>query len=399
MKNTTRFVLLVLGALFGAAVALCGVIALLAPGVVPAGQTPSLLADVVGGRMAATLQIAAGLAAVGVTVLAWRATVSTGRGGGGEGAPAVLRAVALVVALTLSALTPGGIIAVAGYSFVLVSAGILLAGLMLLVRSKPLIGTLLALAGVAVLVLAATRLPLATFVPLYAQALLPRVPELVVSAMHLGAAGTLAAWALGDPAVRGGFARAVLHHRRAITVAAAVCAAPYVIARASWLTPWPLFGGDGAAAHPGMLMVGLLLGGAMVVAGLLTLSLCLPWADRFPRWLGALGGRAVPVGLTVIPASLVALMFTTGGVEFVQAVAAAGRIHIDSVTLLLVLPFWLWGPLLALATWGYAMHRGGADEAAPAPRATRLRGRPAAMRMRAMQELEAIEERDPPLAR
>ena len=30
---------------------------------------------------------------------------------------------------------------------------------------------------------------------------------------------------------------------------------------------------------------------------------------------------------------------------------------INRLTMWLVLPFWLWGPLLALATWGYAVHR------------------------------------------
>ncbi len=32
----------------------------------------------------------------------------------------------------------------------------------------------------------------------------------------------------------------------------------------------------------------------------------------------------------------------------------------------LVFPFWLWGPMLALAVWGYVAHRRGDDARIPA---------------------------------
>ncbi|MFB7842872.1 hypothetical protein [Microbacterium sp. NPDC056052] len=395
MRNRTRVVLLIVGLALGAVVALLGAIGLLVPGIVPAGAAASLVATIVGAPMAAAVAIAAGLAAVAVGVLGLRGQRGGGVAGGVVGAPSGgLRIAAVIVALLVAALIPGGIIPVAGYSFVLVVAGLVVVGLVLLTVRRPVIGVVGIALIAGVVVIAALRLPLTTFAPRVLEALAPRLGELAVSFAHLVAAGALAAWAIGEPAVRGRFAAGVLRHRRAITVAAALCALPYVFCRLTWLTPWPLFAPTGALA-PDILMVGLLLGGAMLAAGLLTLALCLPWADRFPQWMGGIGGRPVPVGLTVVAASFVAVMFTVGGVDLVRVVTTSGgALAVGVLELLLVLPFWLWGPLLGFAAWGYAMHRGRPDERPAVPRAIGDRGLSDTVRARATAELDAIEERE-----
>ncbi|MGO4681419.1 hypothetical protein [Microbacterium sp. 2MCAF23] len=396
MRNRTRVALLILGVVLGTAVALLGAIGLLFAGVVPTGASPSLVSAVVGAPAAAVVSIAAGLAAVAVGVLGLRgrrADASVSAVGVAVAAPAGLRIIAVTVALLVVALIPGGIIPVAGYSFVLVVAGLVVAGLVLLTVRRPLIGAAGILLVIGVVGFAALRLPLGTFAPRVLEALAPRFGELTVSFVHLVAAGALAAWAIGEPAVRGRFAAGVLRHRRAITVAAALCALPYAFCRLTWLTPWPLFAPP-AALTPDVLMVGLLLGGAMLAAGLLTLALCLPWADRFPQWLSGVGGRPVPAGLAVIAASVVAVMFTVGGVDLLRVATTRGSLAVGVVELMLVLPFWLWGPLLGVATWGYAMHRGRPEERPVVPRAIGDRGLSDTLRARATAELDAIEERE-----
>jgi len=158
-----------------------------------------------------------------------------------------------------------------------------------------------------------------------------------------------------------GWAAWVRRHRFALTAAAALCAAPYVIARATWLTPWPLFAPTAEVLHaqPAVRLTGLLLGLGMLAGAVLTSGLVLRWGERFPRWMAGLGGRMVPVAFAVLPASLVAVLFTVGGVEMLVTGAQNQSTIAGAVEMALMLPFWLWGPLLGLATWGYAMHRRG----------------------------------------
>lgn len=155
----------------------------------------------------------------------------------------------------------------------------------------------------------------------------------------------------------GALGRFVLEHRIAITIAAACCALPYVVARLSWLTPWPLVGDPGDHADDTLTMAtGLILGSGMLAGGILTLGLVLPWGSRFPRWFGRAGGNRVPIALPVLPASFVAILFTTAGLDSLL-LAVSGGVGFSVLVTAVVFPFWLWGPLLALATWGYALHR------------------------------------------
>ena len=359
MNPLTRLVLLLVAAAGGLVVALLGALQLLAPGVVADGVPPSLLAAWIGMPAAGAVAIAAGLAALAVAAVALRErrSVTSRR------MRPMLTLMALVVALVVSTLTPGGTIPVAGYSFVLVVAAGVVATLVLLVIRRPAVGLLVVAAVAGGVVLVSLRLPTGLFAQMVVGGLAPRVPFLMIALAHLVTAGALVAWTVGAPPTAGRFDAWALRHRRPVTVAAALCALPYVALRASWLTPWPLFGPADVAEHPDVLLTGLLLGCAMLTGGLLTLLLALPWADRFPRWLGLVGGRAVPVALAVIPASVVGVLFTAGGIELV--VATAGSLGVLEVTL--VFPFWLWGPLLVQATRGYALHRAASADTTAAP--------------------------------
>jgi hypothetical protein len=300
------------------------------------------------------------------------ASASTSRAPGGR----ALRAAAVAVALVVAVTTPGGMIPVAGYAFALSVLGGIVALTVLLVLRRPWAGMAVAAVVAGLTAFAAVRLDGGVLLARIVSSFGPEVPAALAGLAHVGSAAALVAWAIVDgPGERGRVARAVLRHRRAITVLAALCAAPYVLARASWLTPWPLFGGSGElfAAEPMVQLTGLMLGLGMLAGAVLTLGLVLPWGRTFPRWMAGLGGRRVPLMLAVAPAVLVALLFTVGGVEFLVAMAVQPEFSGNVLEMTLMLPFWLWGPLLALAAWGYAMDRSDAQTSAPIQRSVRTR--------------------------
>lgn len=344
--------------LCSAVLALVAGIRLIAPGSfewmdeVAPGLAGRLLPDAID----AAVGIAAGLAGIAVGLLG-HAAARAGR------SSALLRAATVVVAVALILLTPGGLIPIAGYSFAVVVIFGVVVITVLLVRRHPWWGAVGIAAVVAVATWAIVGLNAADVAGRFGPAFVEQLPGVLYAGAHLIAAvGLIARLVLSRNAPRGRFARWVVRHRVAITVAAACCALPYSIARASWLTPWPLLGPSSVdlAASPGTLFTGLSLGAAMLSGGVLTLGLILPWGRRFPRWMAGLGGRPVPIPLAVVPASIVAALFTVGGIDMMLSVME-GTLSDGSIGQVLefvfAFPFWLWGPLLALATWGYAMAR------------------------------------------
>ncbi|WP_341977158.1 hypothetical protein [Microbacterium sp. LWO13-1.2] len=272
-----------------------------------------------------------------------------------------VRVVALLVAALLAATTPGGVIPAAGYAFMLAVLIGITAFVALTVLRRPWVGLVLAAALVGLGAYAVLHLEAAVLLPKIVISFGSVLPLASIALAHVIAAAGLVVWAITAAATPGAFARGVLRHRVAITVVAAACALPYAVARASWLTPWPLLGGGAEvlAAEPAVRLTGLLLGLAMLTGGVLTLGLILPWGERFPRFLAGIGGRAVPVGLAVIPATMVSVLFTAAGIEF--AIEGVGPATGETLLLLATFPFWLWGPLLGLSTWGYVMHRRAVD--------------------------------------
>jgi hypothetical protein len=80
-----------------------------------------------------------------------------------------------------------------------------------------------------------------------------------------------------------------------------------------------------------------------------------------PRW----SGRPVPVRAATIPGGLVAAALCLSALPMLRdsLVPDAGETVFTGLSLLerlgatLIFPFWIWGPALALAVWGYALSR------------------------------------------
>ena len=349
MSSLTRTIVLLATAAGALAVAVVSLVMMLAP----AGDAlPSSLVGHLGAGVELALALTGALTALLVSVFALTARSSARR----AVSTGLLRTAALVAALVLALTTPGGIIPAAGYTFaatVLVGGAVLI---VLVVLRRPWLGLLLA-AAVGVLAFAMAGLGFGTLAVQILGGFGSLFPLAAVALTHVVAAAGLLVWSIGESrGARGGFAEAVLRHRRPITIIAAACALPYVIARASWLTPWPLFGGSAElfAQEPAARVLGLVLGAGMLAGGVLTMGLIRPWGERFPRVFAGVGGRPVPPALAIIPASVVSVLFTAAGVQF--TLEGAGSIS-HTAYLLLMFPFWLWGPLLGLAAWGYAMNR------------------------------------------
>jgi hypothetical protein len=299
--------------------------------------------------------VAAGIQAVAATTtLAIGVLLLTGQVRDGMLAPVLVLGTVGVTAVAL--LGFDGIV-IAGYTlaFFVPIAVVLLVPL--LARRRPLVAVLLAAAIAGLVVLQVIGVfPLFSFYARYAQAVAGDPSRFVTSFVLTAFVGVWSLWSVSLITRRAARAGAfVQRHRVMFTVAAAAMAVPYVLARASWLTPWPLFGGsrDAFTANPDIQVVGLMLGAAMFTGAILTLGLVVPWGERVPRWVPRAGGRAIPVALAAVPAATVAALFTAGGVQSVT-LAVTGAVPIGTV---LILPFWAWGPLLGLATWGYMRHR------------------------------------------
>jgi hypothetical protein len=151
---------------------------------------------------------------------------------------------------------------------------------------------------------------------------------------------------------RGSLRRAtawVTRHRTLFTILAALGPLPYALIRLTWLTPWPqlAMGGDMPLA---VQIQGLALSSGAWLGIILTLGLILPWGERFPRWFPGRAGAPVPPTAAIIPGGAVAVMLCGAAIPMLLMMGPVGA---------LVFPAWFWGPMLALAVWGYAGHRAG----------------------------------------
>lgn len=149
----------------------------------------------------------------------------------------------------------------------------------------------------------------------------------------------------------------LVRQRRALTILAAIGPLPYTVARASWVTPWPLFGPSSAHLDPATLVTGLMIGAGAAAASILTLGLILPWGRVFPRWMPRVGGRPVPVGAAAIPGFIAAGILCIAAVPMLLTTVGPAASPADALIVNLVLPFWFWGPMLALAVAAYVEWR------------------------------------------
>jgi hypothetical protein len=332
-----------------------GLVWLLAPELDPfrIGQMSSLVSAFWTPGVVAGLTLGLGVAGIALALL----TARIGRNGDSLAPGLAAAALAVAAGLTLGSM---GIIAVAGYLFGLVAvvAGVVTIAVMI-VRA-PRLGLLLlaglvGLGAMAFWLAGLTLDGILKFATAFAGALAAEVADIAVAAVVVGVTVAWVAVAIRllrrSPATRH-FERWLVRHRRALTVLAALGPVPYAVARASWVTPWPLFGTDAANIPPDMLTTGLMLGAGAVAASILTLGLILPWGRVFPRWIPGIGGRPVPVAAAVVPGALAAGVISVSAAPVLVTTTAD-----DALLVNLVLPLWFWGPMLALAVWAYAAWR------------------------------------------
>lgn len=146
----------------------------------------------------------------------------------------------------------------------------------------------------------------------------------------------------------------VLRHRRVITILAALGPLPYCLIRLTWLTPWP-YGMDPATLEADIRIWGVLLSAGGWAGLVLTIGLIRPWGEIFPRWMPFLAGRRVPVWFAAGPGSFIAAVLCISAIPMIRAFAESGME--GGLMSMVIFPFWFWGPMLALAVWGYVLHR------------------------------------------
>jgi len=121
-----------------------------------------------------------------------------------------------------------------------------------------------------------------------------------------------------------------------------------------------------------------------VIGALLTLGLVMMWGERFPARVPFLAGRRVPISLAVVPATVVSVAVTVGGMTVYRLVWDEGGVDGTAAPGLLWVP---WGLALATATVAYVMRRRractghpghGPEAAQPAPGRPPLRTGPVA---------------------
>ncbi|MEV1131545.1 hypothetical protein [Agromyces sp. NPDC049794] len=352
VARTTTFAALITSS----AIAGLGLVWLAAPGLNPFASDlmRSVAADVLGAGGVAIAALGLGLVGAVLAAILVARPRAVDRGG------VALGAAALAAALCL-ALGSVHIIALAGYLFGLaaVVAGIITVSV-IAVRA-PRLGVPLFVLLVAVVAAAAsmglTGAAVVEFGATFWGAMVKDAPNVGVSAAIVAAMlawATIMVIAVGGSAGGRRFEAWLVRHRRVLTVLAAAGPLPYAVARASWLTPWPLFGPSGEEIPATTLATGLMLGSGAVAASLLTLGLILPWGLTLPRWMPRIGGRPVPTAAAVIPGSFAAAaLCVSAGSMFLLNTEGP----VDALLLNLVLPLWFWGPMLALAVWAYAAWR------------------------------------------
>jgi hypothetical protein len=184
--------------------------------------------------------------------------------------------------------------------------------------------------------------------------------ELASIAVVLGLTVAVLLWALvagtamRDAGMLDRLGRWVLRHRRAITIIAALGPAPYAVLRLTWLTPWP-YGFINTELPPDARIWGLLLSAGAWAGIVLTIGLIRPWGEVFPRWMPFAAGQPVPVWVAAVPGATVAAILCVSAVPMIRMFAEQSLA--DALQSALIFPCWLWGPALALAVWGYVLHR------------------------------------------
>ena len=105
----------------------------------------------------------------------------------------------------------------------------------------------------------------------------------------------------------------------------------------------------------GAALATLAIGGAV-----LTLGLAQRWGETYPRLVWFRAGRRVPPALAIVPASLVSVIVTSAGLEYVRLIFGPEFQENSWATMGPELLWPLWGVALAAATLAYHLRRRGA---------------------------------------
>ena len=148
----------------------------------------------------------------------------------------------------------------------------------------------------------------------------------------------------------------------------------YALTRYAWALGFPLgLIGDQfrLGQETGTWIGGLSLATFGLVGAVLMLGLVQHWGEVFPRWMIGFAGHRVPIGLAVVPASIVSVLLIVGGIgiwsdlaQLVAGLAASGAKDLEAIGAIIfqlgpTLLFPVWGVALAVATLGYYFRRRG----------------------------------------
>ena len=146
------------------------------------------------------------------------------------------------------------------------------------------------------------------------------------------------------------------------TAAAVALPLPYVATRLAWAVGLPLGMSERfvalMAAQESSKAAEVSLGGMALGGALLTLGLAQGWGERVPRWVPILAGRRVPPALVVVPAAVVSVALTVGGLTMYRidfSGLAEGRDWWGAIGPTFL--FFPWGLALGLATLAYHQRR------------------------------------------
>lgn len=148
----------------------------------------------------------------------------------------------------------------------------------------------------------------------------------------------------------------------------------YALTRYAWALGFPLGMSDDRlrqGQESGLWISGLFLATFGLVGAFLMLGLVQRWGEVFPRWMIGLAGRQVPIALAVVPAALASVLLVVGGIgiwsglsQMVANAAATGAKGMGLIGEIIfqlgpTLLFPVWGAALAVATLGYYYRRRG----------------------------------------
>lgn len=142
------------------------------------------------------------------------------------------------------------------------------------------------------------------------------------------------------------------------TAVAVICPLPYALIRYSWLLPNPIgMTAEELRAEPGIRLFGLGLGTVALAAGLVCIGLVRPWGEIWPRWVPFLAGRPVPMRAVLVPGGGAATVLLAGSIPMTTMMLQSEGASWESVKMLLLFPFPVWGLAVGLGTLAYYYRR------------------------------------------